>query len=80
VRGQVALRSDICRSSVLVSIKAGMAEISRDLAYRLYSTCERKKWAQEAMAYNSLVVAWSELTKLALAARTRTGQTQQEMF
>jgi adenine-specific DNA methylase len=25
-------------------------EISRDLAYRLYSTCERKKWAQDALA------------------------------
>jgi len=48
--------------------------------FRIYSKCERKEWSQEAMAYNSLVVAWSELTKLALAARTRTGQTQQEMF
>jgi putative DNA methylase len=40
-------------------------EIARDLAYRLYNACERKKWAQEAIAYNSLVVAWPELTRLA---------------
>ncbi len=33
-------------------------EIARDLAYRLYTTCERKGWAQEALAYNSLVVEW----------------------
>lgn len=49
----------------LVAQLGGIAEVSRDLAYRLYSTCERKKWAQEALAYNSLVVAWPELTKLA---------------
>ncbi len=40
-------------------------EVARDLAYRLYTTCERKGWAQEALAYNSLVVAWPELSRLA---------------
>jgi putative DNA methylase len=40
-------------------------EVARDLAYRLYSLCERKKWAQEALAYNSLVIAWPEITRLA---------------
>jgi putative DNA methylase len=41
------------------------AEIARDLAYRLYTVCERKGWAQEAIAYNGLVIAWPEITKLA---------------
>jgi putative DNA methylase len=41
------------------------AEIARDLAYRLYVVCERKKWAEEALAYNSLVVAWPEIVRLA---------------
>ncbi len=41
------------------------AEIARDLAYRLYTVCERKGWAQEALAYNSLVVSWSEISRLA---------------
>jgi len=36
----------------------GLAEIARDLAYRLYILCERKGWAEEAGYYNSLVVAW----------------------
>jgi len=57
----------------------GLGETARDLAYRLYTICDRKKWAQEALAYNSLVVAWPELVKLA----GRTGpdaQTQTEMF
>jgi len=46
----------------------GFGESVRDLAYRLYSICERKKWAQEALAYNSFVIAWPEITKLAQAA------------
>ncbi len=37
-------------------------EVARDLAYRLYTICERKKWADEALAYNSLVVEWSEIS------------------
>jgi len=36
----------------------GLAETARDLAYRLYTLCERKGWAEEAGYYNSLVVAW----------------------
>jgi putative DNA methylase len=67
-------------AAALVQQLGGMADISRDLAYRLYSTCERKKWSQEAMAYNSLVVAWSELTKLALSSRSRQTETQKELF
>jgi putative DNA methylase len=39
----------------------GMAEIARDLAYRLYTLCERKGWADEAGYYNSLVVAWPSM-------------------
>lgn len=39
----------------------GLAEIARDLAYRLYTLCERKGWADEAGYYNSLVVAWPSM-------------------
>jgi len=41
------------------------AEPARDLAYRLYGICERKKRAEDAIAYNALVVAWPELQRLA---------------
>lgn len=54
-------------------------EIARDLAYRLYTVCERRKWADEALAYNSLVIAWPSITQLAsqqAAAMPR----QQELF
>jgi putative DNA methylase len=36
----------------------GMADTARELAYRLYTLCERKGWAEEASYYNSLVIAW----------------------
>ena len=39
----------------------GMADIARDLAYRLYTLCERNGWAEEAGYYNSLVVAWPSM-------------------
>lgn len=35
------------------------AEVAKDLAYRLYTICERKGWSQEALSYNGLVVSWS---------------------
>ena len=41
------------------------AEIARELAYRLYTLCERKKRAAEALAYNGLVQSWPEITRLA---------------
>ncbi|HEX9005549.1 MAG TPA: DUF1156 domain-containing protein [Blastocatellia bacterium] len=42
----------------LVNELGGGSEDARALAYRLYSICERKKWADEALAYNTLVVEW----------------------
>lgn len=36
----------------------GRSEEARALAYRLFSLSERKKWADEALAYNTLVVSW----------------------
>jgi putative DNA methylase len=46
-----------------------VAEVARDLAYRLYNICERKRWTQEALAYNGLVIAWPEIARLATLAR-----------
>jgi putative DNA methylase len=38
-----------------------MAAEARALAYRLYSICERKGWADHARDYNALVVSWAEI-------------------
>jgi putative DNA methylase len=53
-------------ANVLSALPGSIADMARDLAYRLYTTCERKKWASEALAYNSLVVAWPEIARLAV--------------
>ena len=41
------------------------AEPARELAYRLYQLCERKKRAAEALSYNALVQSWPEVVRLA---------------
>lgn len=41
------------------------AEPARELAYRLYQMCERKKRAAEALSYNALVQSWPEIQRLA---------------
>jgi putative DNA methylase len=46
----------------------GLGDVARDLAYRLYSVCERKHWAKDALAFNSLVTSWAEIAKLAARA------------
>ena len=56
-----------------------LGEVARDLAYRLYILCERKGWTQEAIAYNSLVIAWPEITKLAASTHVASG-TQEDLL
>ncbi len=52
-------------AAALLAKLGSRGEIARDLAYRLYSLCDRKGWAQEGIAYNSLVISWPEVTRLA---------------
>ena len=49
----------------LVAKLGARAEIARELAYRLYTLCERKKRAAEALAYNGLVQSFPEIGRLA---------------
>ncbi|QQR73410.1 MAG: DUF1156 domain-containing protein [Holophagales bacterium] len=51
------------------------AEVARELAYRLYTLCERKKRAAEALSYNALVQSWPEVVRLAQQEPTGVGQT-----
>jgi putative DNA methylase len=46
-------------AGALLARMPARAEPMRALAYRLYTLCERKGWAEEARAYNELVAAWS---------------------
>jgi putative DNA methylase len=52
-------------AATLAATLGTKAEIARELCYRLYTLCERKKRASEALAYNALVQSWPEITRLA---------------
>ena len=54
-----------------------LAANCRALAYRLYNHCEKTKQAEEARAYNGLVIAWPELEKRAAATSTAAAGPQQ---
>ena len=41
------------------------AEAARELCYRLYTLCDRKKRTAAALSYNSLVQSWPEISRLA---------------
>ena len=57
----------------VVAALGGRAETARELCYRLYTLCDRKKRAAEALRYNTLVQSWSEITRLARSAPAEQG-------
>ena len=52
-------------AAALVAKLGAQADVARELCYRLYNLCERKKRTTEALAYNGLVQSWPEITRLA---------------
>ena len=62
---------------LVLGMGAERAEKARALAYRLYSLAERKRWAEEAHAYNILVTSWpqvrTEAARLAVRVPEQTG-------
>jgi putative DNA methylase len=54
----------------MVSKLGSKAGTARELAYLLYTLCERKKRSQEALAYNSLVQSWPEIMRLSREEKT----------
>src|SRR5205814_6587361 len=49
----------------IVAKLGSKAETARELCYRLYMLCERKKRAPAALSYNALVQSWPEILRLA---------------
>jgi putative DNA methylase len=64
----------------LIQQLGAKAEIARDLSYRLYTICERRKWAQEAIGYNALVLSWSDVQRLAEERKAAATPTQGELI
>lgn len=48
-------------AQIVVGLSSEAAEKARALAYRLFQTAERRGWAQEAYAYNTLVTNWRDI-------------------
>jgi putative DNA methylase len=64
----------------LMASLGAKAEAARDLCYRLYSLCERKKRANEALAYNGLVQSWPEISRLSREQDQVVEATQASLF
>jgi putative DNA methylase len=56
-------------ADLLRQVGLGLGDTAKELAYRLYLVCDRKGWAKEALAYNTLVTVWPELTRRVHAPR-----------
>lgn len=48
-------------AKIVANMFGSNGERAKDLAYRLYTIAERKNWANEAYAYNALVVSWPDI-------------------
>jgi putative DNA methylase len=62
-------------------VKVGRTRVDvdamRELAYRLYNICDRKKWPQVGLRFNNLVTSWPELVAAAGEARRARPVTEQ---
>lgn len=64
---------DVAAGQVLAAVP-GKTEQALKLAYRLYTLCERKKWAEDARGYNELVAGWAGIESAAAEAPAKRGQ------
>jgi adenine-specific DNA methylase len=58
------------QAAALAAKLGDQADAARDLAYRLYTICERTKRPDVAFSYNALVQSWEEIARLALDLRS----------
>ena len=63
-------------AGALLARMPARAEPMRALAYRLYTLCERKGWAEEARAYNEIVTAGSSIEQASADAGILGSQTK----
>lgn len=64
------------KAGAVYSAVADKAEPARQLAYRLYTLCERKNWAEDARAYNQVVTSWAGIESAAMELPKPTGKSQ----
>jgi putative DNA methylase len=66
-------------ASIINQIGTGLSETSKDLAYRMFSICEKKGLTTEALSYNNLVTSWHSIREKAGLATVSSGQMKLEV-
>jgi putative DNA methylase len=66
-------------SGALLAALPGKAEAARQLAYRLYTLCERLGQAEDARAYNELITSWTGIESAA-ASLSESAERQGVLF
>lgn len=64
-------------AKIVAGIFTAAPQQAKALAYRLFSLADQKNWAGEAYAYNSLIVAWPEVTARAAELNADWNNTEQ---
>jgi putative DNA methylase len=72
-----ALQTGEKRTGELLAKMPDKSDAIRQLAYRLYTYCERKGWAEEARQYNELIASWSGIVNVTITLGG--AQTQDEL-
>ncbi len=72
-------RGDTATAELLRKLGA-KADVARDLAYKLFTVCEKRKRSTEAQAYNALVLGWSDLAKMAQTRPVSTTPIQDKLL
>jgi putative DNA methylase len=54
-------------AGALLAKVSGKADAARQLAYRLYTLCERSNWTEDARAYNEIMASWGAIENAAAA-------------
>ncbi|WP_258111974.1 hypothetical protein [Alicyclobacillus sp. SP_1] len=64
----------VATAKIVADMLGSNTEQAKNLAYRLFTIAERKGWAGEAYAYNSLVIAWSDVQSKAAELQAQCGK------
>ncbi|HPH65076.1 MAG TPA: DUF1156 domain-containing protein [Kofleriaceae bacterium] len=63
-------------AGALLAAVNNKAEPARQLAYRLYTLCERQGWSEDARAYNELITSWPGIEAAAGSAASEPAQVE----
>jgi putative DNA methylase len=71
--GRLVENGEGAAADLLRRLGSDYGESAHELAFRLYTICERKGWAQEALGYNALGASWPEIARLAAGSEPTQG-------